>query len=225
MPPGVSIPSVDGSEWHPRAWSYLTAPIEEGGRGVPEWQVVRWHIGFATRGTLAWRIFVPVYTRGMLLSYVARAFIDDGRVRYRAGERAVPGCLPDVALWGEPGFDREVRCAVVTEGVFKGLAMERAGAPNPCAILGANNLGPEKIQMLSEFDALLIATDPDQAGDRCAEKLSDLVARYTEPVRMRLSLSPDDATDEENGRAWREAMTRAAPAIRARRLARLGASS
>jgi len=210
IPSGVQIPSADGTEWHPRALSYLE------GRGVPEWQRRRWHIGFSTSGRCAWRVFVPVFTGGRLLSYVARAFIDDGRPRYDAGRRDDPGCRPDVALWGEPGFDQEVRVATVTEGVFKGLAMERAGAPNPCAILGANNLGTEKIERLKRFAVLLIATDPDRAGDTCAEKISDLTSRYCEPVRVKLEVSPDDATFEQNDRAWREALTRALPALRSR---------
>lgn len=217
IPNHVRIPSVDGSDWYPRALSYLE------GRGIPEWQRVRWHIGYATLGRCAWRVFVPVYTGGRLLSYVARSWIDDGRPRYDAGRREDPGCRPDAALFGEPGFDLEVRVAVATEGVFKAMAMERADAPNPCAILGANNLGPDKIALLTQFDALLVATDPDKAGNECAEKLSDLVVRYTEPVRVELARAPDDATDDENRAAWREAIRRALPTVRARRAERLGA--
>lgn len=214
IPNGVRIPSVDGSEWHPRAIEYLDR------RRIAEWQRTRWHIGYSTLGRCAWRVFVPVYTGGLLLSYVARAFIEDGRARYDAGRRTDPGCRPDAALFGEPGFDLDVRVATVTEGVFKALAMERAGAPNPCAVLGANNLGADKIALLAQFDALLIATDPDKAGRECAERISDLVSRYAEPVRVKLEVSPDDATDEQNSAAWREAILRAAPALRARRRAR-----
>lgn len=218
IPNHVHIPSVDGSEWYPRALSYLDE------RGIPEWQRVRWHMGYSTLGRCAWRVFVPVYTGGLLRSYVARSFLkDDPKRRYLTPDRATePGCRPDAALWGEPGFDYDVRTATATEGVFKGLAMERACAPNPCAVLGSNNLGADKIALLTQFDALLIATDPDKAGDACAEKISDLIVRYTEPVRVRLEISPDDATEEMNAAAWREAIRQAAPAIRARRSARFG---
>jgi 5S rRNA maturation endonuclease (ribonuclease M5) len=219
MPRHVRIPSVDGSEWFPRALAYLDS------RGVPEWQRARWHFGYATLGRLAWRVVVPVYTRGLLLSYVARAFIDDGRIRYLTPDvKGEPGCRPSAALWGEPGFDLDVRVAVVTEGVFKAMAMERAGAPNPCAILGSQNLGTDKIELLQQFDALIIATDPDKAGRIAAEKIADAVVRYTEPVVADIRVAPDDATEEENGERWRDAMRRAHPTLRARRLARLGAS-
>lgn len=223
LPRGVMIPSVDGSEWHPRALSYLTAPIEEHGRGIPDWQLARWHIGFATIGRCAWRVVVPVHTGGRLLSYVARAFLNDGRVRYLTPDRSEKGCRPDAALFGEPGFDHEVRVACATEGVFKALALERAEAPNPCAVLGANNLGAEKIEALARFDAILVATDPDKAGDLCAERLSDLLVRYAEPVRVRFEIPPDDASVELNRAAWSDALARALPGIRARRAARLAA--
>lgn len=216
IPNHVHIPSVDGSEWHPTARAYLDK------RGIPEWQITRWHIGYATMGRCAWRVFVPVYTGGKLLTYVARSFFDDGSARYDTGQRTDPGCRPDAALWGEPGFDHEVRVVTVTEGVFKGLAMERANSPNPCAVLGANNLGADKIGALARFDAMLIATDPDKAGDECAQRLSDMLVRYVEPVRVHFERAPDDATVEENGAAWREAIRRALPTVRARRAARLG---
>jgi hypothetical protein len=215
LPRGVMIPSVDGSEWHPRALSYLTKPIVDHGRGIPDWQITRWHIGFATIGRCAWRVVVPVYTGGRLLSYVARAFLDDGRVRYLTPDaKSERGCRPDAALFGEPGFDRDVRVATVTEGVFKALAMERAGAPNPCAILGANNLGAEKIEALARFDAVLVATDPDKAGDTAFERLYELLARYTTLRRVHFDIAPDDASDEANGAAWREAITHVHGALR-----------
>lgn len=214
IPNHVKIPSVDGSEWNPDARAYLER------RGIPDWQIQRWHVGYATLGRCAWRVFVPVYTNGRLLSYVARSIFNDGSARYDAGRRTDPGCRPDAALWGEPGFDYGVRVATVTEGVFKGFAMERATAPNPCAVLGANNLGADKIAALARFDALLIATDPDKAGRECAERLSDLLVRYVEPIRVEFKKAPDDATIEENGDAWRAAMTKAIPVVLARREAR-----
>lgn len=210
----VMIPSVDGTEWNASARTYLET------RGIPDWQIARWHVGYSVRGRLAWRVVVPVYTGGLLLSYVARSFLDDGSVRYFAGERVDEGCRPDAALWGEPGFDLDVRVATVTEGVFKGFAMERAAAPNPCAILGATNLGADKVKLLAQFDVLLIATDPDKAGNACAEQLSDLLVRYAEPVRVNFERAPDDASEEENRAAWRDAIARAAPGLRARRRAR-----
>lgn len=211
LPFGTQIPSLDGSEWNPTALEYLHD------RNVPDWQIERWGIGFATRGRLAWRIVVPVWTKGRLLAYVARAFLNDGRPRYdvsrgsRNGRKGDPGARPEAAVFGEPAFPAELYepkegrsspiVGTVTEGVFKSLAMERAGAPNPMAILGSQNLGPEKVALLARFDLLLIATDPDPAGNKAARVIEESVARYVETRRVPLTIAPDDASEEQNRRA------------------------
>lgn len=197
LPWGVTIPSVDGSPWFAPAYEYLTRSIEDGGRGVPDWQLERWHVGYALRGRCRMRVVVPVHTGGRLLSYVARAFVDLP-VRYDTARSTDPGARPDAAVWGEPGWLPDVDVCTVTEGVFKALAMERAGAPNPCAILGAQNIGPEKIDLLSRFGTLLVATDPDRAGDSAFEKIQDACCRYSDVRRVPLRVSPDDASDDEN---------------------------
>jgi len=209
LPNGVVIPSVDGSEWFGPALAYLH------GRGVPDWQLERWHVGYATRGRCAFYVVVPVHTGGRLVSYSARRFVRDDKPRYDAARRTDPGARPDAAVFGEPAFepldaDGRRSVAVVTEGVFKALAMERAGAPNPCAILGASNLGPEKLATLATFRVLLVATDPDKAGREAYEQIRLAVCRYSEVRRVPLRLPPDDADDAENERVWRAAMRRRA---------------
>lgn len=204
LPSGVVIPSLDGSEWFAPAREYLDR------RGVPEWQRERWHIGYATRGRCRMRVVVPVVTSGRLLSYVARAFVNDPEMpRYDAGRRTDPGCRPDVALFGEPAFeapdaDGRRGVATVTEGVFKALAMERAGAPNPCAVLGSQNLGPEKIASLASFRTILLAMDPDKAGDASATILESMLGRWCDVRRVPLVVAPDDADEDTNARALEE---------------------
>lgn len=223
LPFGVQLPSVDGSPWFQPAYEYLTKPVAEGGRGVAPWQLERWHVGYAVSGrsSIRMRVVVPVFTRGRLLSYVARAFINDGRPRYDvasprpdkySGQVPDPGARPDVALFGEPGFEPPVqgqrRVATVVEGVFGMLAFERAGAPNPCAVLGASNLGPEKVELLSQFDVLLVGTDPDAAGDSAYGVIRDALCRWTEVRRIPLVHKPDEAPGEYLEEAWRETLAR-----------------
>jgi len=201
LPWGVQIPSVDGSTWFAPALDYLDR------RGVTRAQIERWRIGFAISGRCAMRVVVPVVTRGRLLSYVARAFVNDGRARYDTPPREEPGVNPAAAIFGEPAFERvdaDGRRGVVTvtEGVFKSLAMERAGAPNPCAILGAKNMGPEKIATLATFRVVLVATDPDDAGDRAFDVLAESLARYSDVRRVPMDRAPDDADEDENRAAW-----------------------
>lgn len=206
LPWGVQIPSADGSEWFRPAWEYLIA------RGVTPAQIERWRIGYAIRGRCAMRVVVPVVTGGRLLSYVARAFVAH-KARYDTPPRTEPGVNVAAALFGEPAFERRDATGrrgtcTVTEGVFKMLAMERAGAPNPCAILGSKNLGAEKIAQLATFRRVLVATDPDGAGDRAHEAIAGALARHSEVIRVQLAIAPDDASDDENRAAWIQAARR-----------------
>jgi DNA primase len=192
LPHGVQIPSVDGSEWSNPAYQYLVS------RGIPDWQIERWHIGFATRGRCAWRVIVPVHTRDRLVSYVARAFLNDGRMRYLTPARS-EGTAPELALFGEPGFDMTCDTCTVAEGVFSAMALERAGAPNPRAILGASSLGPMKLALLNQFRTVLVATDPDRAGDKAFEELHRGLSRRSDVRRVELVLAPDDSDENDLG--------------------------
>lgn len=184
LPPGVEVPASI-AEWKPAALAYLRK------RSITDDQILRWGIGFATVGPLAWRVVVPVIVRGRLVAYVGRAIFDDGRPRYDMPSR-VDGARPDVAVWGEPGFDRTRGAITVAEGIFSALALERCGAPNPCALLGSQ-LTPQKIAVLSEWPVILVATDPDKAGDKVAEDIGKQLSRHCWVQRVTLDASPDDA--------------------------------
>lgn len=190
LPAGVQIPSLDGTKWFAPASAYLAS------RSIPDWQIDRWHIGFATRGRCAFRVVIPVHTQGHLVSYTARAFVDDGRPRYDAARRKDSGARPELALFGEPAFD-DGATVTVAEGAFSMLALERAGAPNPCAILGSENFGEEKRDILSRFERVLVATDPDRAGNEAYEEIRAALCRYSEVHRIELAQSPDDASELE----------------------------
>lgn len=191
LPDGIRIPSLDGSDWFGPALAYLD------GRRVPAWQRERWHMGFALWGRCAHRVVIPVHTGGQLVSYVARTLLKGDDVpRYDVARQTDPGARPDYALLGEPGFD-ETGTVTIAEGSFSMLALERAGWPNPCAILGVDNLGVEKIDILASFDTALVATDPDRAGDQAFDVLYGALCRYVDVRRVTLTVSPDDATEDE----------------------------
>lgn len=192
LPDGVRLPSVDGSEWFGPALEYL-----ETKRRVPAWQRERWHMGYALWGRCAHRVVIPVHTAGHLVSYVARTLLKGEDVpRYDVARQTDPGARPDFALFGEPGFDAG-GTVTIAEGVFSALALERAGAPNPCAILGVDNLGVEKLDILASFDTALVATDPDRAGDQAFDTLNAWLCRYVDVRRVTLTESPDDASEDE----------------------------
>lgn len=187
LPPGVSVPSIDGSAWFPPALAYLRR------RAVSDGQIARWGIGFATIGPMAMRVVVPVRTRGRLVSHVARTFVN-ASPRYHVPPTGKRGARPRDALFGEPALDEALGVVVVCEGVFKHLRLELAGCPNPVAILGASNLGPLKLAILSSFARVVVAADPDAAGDALFAAIRRGLGRGSEATRLDLERAPDDST-------------------------------
>jgi DNA primase len=186
LPNGVRIPSLEGIPWPAPFEKYLSS------RNVTAEQIARWHIGFATRGKLAWRVVIPVHTRGRLVAHVARAIFAD-RQRYDMPRNGAPGASPTMALFGEPLLDPALPLLTIAEGAFSMLALERAGAPNPVALLGSD-WSVEKATILSAapWQHVLIATDPDMAGDRVARAISASF-RMAKISRVRLDQSPDES--------------------------------
>jgi DNA primase len=193
LPPGVVVPATI-EDWYQPALRYLLE------RGVTAEQILRWGIGYAKRGPLAWRVVVPVHTRGKLVAFAARAIFDDGSKRYDMPTRNESGARPDVAVWGEPGFDRSRGAITVAEGVFSALALERIGAPNPCALLGSETTA-QKVSVLEQWPVVLVATDPDAAGEKAARKLAALLGRRCWVERVELEASPDDCDPKRLRRA------------------------
>jgi hypothetical protein len=139
------------------------------------------------------RIVVPVRTRGRLVSHVARAFVKK-EPRYHVPRSGKRGARNGEALFGEPALREELGVVIPCEGVFKHLRLELAGAPNPVAVLGAQNLGPFKLAVLSAFPRVLVAADPDAAGDSLFEAIRRGVGRASTVERLDLDLAPDDTT-------------------------------
>lgn len=196
LPPGVVIPE-SFAHWQSAPLRYIQR------RGITEDQVMRWGIGYATTGPLAWRIVMPVYTSGRLVAYVARSIFDDGSLRYDMPSRQA-GARPDFALWGEAGFDAKRGAITVAEGVFSALALERVGAPNPCALAGSE-LTVYKLALLAKWPVVLVATDPDAAGDKAARKLAMGLRRCSWVERVELDHSPDDSDPNRLRRAVQRA--------------------
>lgn len=184
LPPQVRIPSLDGTEWPEPFSKYLLD------RGVTAEQTERWRIGFATRGVLAWRVVIPVHTRGELVAYTARAIFND-RERYHMPRERDGACLSS-AIFGEALIHSPTKILTIAEGVFSALALERAGAPNPVALLGSDwATGKATILGSVPWESVLIATDPDPAGDRVARAIAASF-RDAKILRLRWDRSPDD---------------------------------
>lgn len=154
-------------------------------RNVTVAQVERWGIGYAVGGALAGRIVIPVRTTaGVLAGYTGRSFTNSNRLRYKnatAADGAQLGVLHGEHLWGP-----ERSLIVVTEGTFDGLAIERAVPGVTIGAIWGSQFLPAHAAKLARFGWVVVATDPDPAGDAAYETIRTTLARYTTVVRMHI---------------------------------------
>lgn len=176
MPPGVHILPLD--RWTPMPRRYALS------RGLIAEQVDRWRIGYAVDGWLGGRIVIPVRDEdGVLVSYEARSFLGAPR-KYKRPSRAEGG--PSWAIFGTE-FWRDASTVIVTEGALNALACERAGARAVAAICGSTLDPNHVLEITTRFDDVVIATDPDKAGERAT---LDLVGSFGRWKNVRIAQLP-----------------------------------
>lgn len=180
-------------EWPERPRSYLL------GRGVTEWQIKRWALGYAIDGRLRGRIVIPVLNgRNRLISYTARAFVRSDRKYLEPKE--VEGA-DKAAVFGEEWWPENRSTLLVFEGAFNALAGERS-TKLPVAALQGSQFLPGHAARLSMFPEIVIASDPDKAGVKLAAAVRSL-GRW---CKVRFASFPEglDANDVERQHGPRE---------------------
>lgn len=192
---GMQIPSEvkvrPFDEWPEGARDYLEH------RQITEADVVRYDIGFSLSGRLAGRIVLPMKDRdGVIQSYTARDFTGQGK-RYKepqAHEGARKGALFGEHLW------HGCSTLVVTEGCFDEMAVARLKTPrdpfDSCGLHGST-LHPIQAVKFSRYARIIVATDPDPAGDRVAEEIGASLGRYADVRRARPPEGHDCANLDE----------------------------
>ena len=201
LPFGVAFGELSG--WVTPARRY----VQE--RGITPEQVVRWGIGYAVDGRLRGRIVFPIRdSGGRVVGYSARTFVGDAQ-RYaepKSSDGYDPGAVFGEQFWpAAPGRG----CLVVTEGAINALAVERAIAecPDfdtsiPCvgAIRGSH-LDVGQIASMSTFRSIVVASDPDVAGDKLWRSLRALHGRSLSVTRAPMPVGFDcadvDARDRQ----------------------------
>jgi DNA primase len=178
LPAGVQLRPLD--EWPSPARWYVES------RGITEEQVDRWGIGYAVDGRLSGRIVLPWRDgRGHLVGYTARAFTPTGK-RYlepRGEEGADRSAIYGEEHWPAPDARA---CVFVTEGALDALAVERA-VREPVAALCGSVLLPGHVARLSTFAEVVVASDPDGAGDGLVDAAVSALVRW---VRVRRAVLP-----------------------------------
>ena len=197
LPSGVQTGPLDTWPGIPGTYARL--------RGITPDQVARWQVGYAYDGVLAHRLVLPIWDgAGRLANYAARTFVDD-EVRYRAAhDREHPD---KSALYGEhlwPALP-ERRLGLVFEGALNGLAFERVFQHTMDGLaynrlpdlvgLSGSRFDHRKAAKMATFERLLLATDPDKAGDESAAEIAGALGRRVECVRFEYPRRGADALD------------------------------
>lgn len=190
MPEGVVVKPL--RQWPTPILRYVIA------RGITPEQVQRWRIGYAVDGRLHGRVVFPFHNEdGRLASYSARTY-EDSTLRYRTPsedkEHPDPAALFGPVHWPPVQPDgRRDGPLVVTEGAIDALACERAGAGAVAALSGSSTvINPGKLARLSSFKEIVVATDPDRAGQRVWTQLQPL-RRWATLHRARIPTGSDAA--------------------------------
>ncbi len=191
--------AVEFEDWPARYADYLET------RHVTLEQRAAWGLGYVPRDSdseLADRVWIPARdAQGRLLSYTARA-IKPVRRRYREPFRSEGAS--SAAIFGELRWPEQPRdVVVVVEGAFNALAIERV-APRPLAVaaLMGSSLDPLQVLKLTRFARVLLATDPDKAGERAATELRGALSRYAQLEQLPIPLGQDcDSMDPDELRA------------------------
>ncbi len=189
-PKGVVVAPV--ASWPSPARRYLTER-----RGVPAEQADRWGLGYACAGRYAGRIYLPAHDRRMrLVNYTARSFTG-ADLKFKEpseGSGADKGAIFGERFWPEPS---ERRVVVSLESALNSLAAERA-APEFCvgAIFGSEVL-PSHLLKFGTFPVVLVASDPDKAGEKYWRAIRGGLARHARVERVEI---PDGTDAADLGR-------------------------
>lgn len=147
---------------------WLTEPPEEGGRGIPEQNIIDAEVGYAEaypmdrEGTVSERIVVPHFWRGKLVGWQSRRLVNDGTPKWISTEE-----FPrDKTIFRPPSGST----AVVVESPMS--VLRHMHHLPICATFGAN-VTDEQIRHLAGYSRVILFPDPDPAGWRSMLGVSD----------------------------------------------------
>lgn len=190
---GRGMPTPKGAVVTPVAkWPSLARRYLVDQRGVPAEQAERWGLGYAGVGRLAGRIYLPAHDRALrLVNYTARSFVghDQKFKEPPEGSGADKGAVFGERFWPGPG---ERRVVVALESAMNGLAVERVVGLHIGSIFGSEVL-PQHLLKLGTFDVVLVASDPDKAGEKYARAVRAGLARHARVERVEIPEGTDCA--------------------------------
>ena len=147
-------------------------------RGLTPAQVERWGLGYAVEGRLRGRLVLPVRDAcGRVTSYTARTFVGSPKkwLEPAGEEHGDKGSVFGEQHWPPAGDRQRV---VVAEAALDALAVERV-LPGPVAAVYGSELMPGHVARLSTFPEVVVASDPDAAGDKLVDQVAVALGRWS----------------------------------------------
>ena len=205
IPIGVRLDTSDA--WPKHAREYMTET-----RAIPGWQLDKWAFGYALEGAFAGRIFIPLHDdKGILRNFTARTFVDSP-LRFKEPEKwrgADKSAVFGERFWPAPD---ERGTVVLTEGALDALAVERVCEGAYVGAIFGSEVLPGHLLRISTFSTVLVASNPDAAGDKYWHAIKHQLGRHCKVGRIEIPQGEDCASlaaKAQGGRVLHRAIDRA----------------
>jgi len=119
------------------------------------------------------RIFVPLFFRGKMVSWLARTYVDDERKVLNQPGRG----KTNWAMFGTNLFDTTKKIVNLTEGWVDAIRLHQAGFFNVTAVCGST-LTEEKIKQLTWAEKVRYWTDDDKAGKKFSKEVKNWFSKH-----------------------------------------------
>lgn len=161
---------TDWPIFHP----YLTDPISEGGREIPEENLKRFNIGYADEDQdfrYFQRIIIPAYWEEKLVGWQARA-LNPADPDFATKYKNSPDYPRDLILWGE--ISRQKRVVVVESP----MSVLRHIHHTPIVSTLGSNVTPEQMNALARrYEEIVCFNENDKAGWKMTRNLINSLSR------------------------------------------------
>lgn len=187
MDPPLGAVFAPVAQWPRPAREYLEA------RGVPAEQAERWGLGYAAIGRYAGRLILPARDgAGRLINFTGRSFVGNP-LKFKEppeGSGADKGAIFGERFWPSSG---ERALVVTAESALNALAIERACPGAAVAAIFGSEVLPMHLLRLGSFRTILVASDPDAAGDKYWRAVRAGTARHARSERVKIPAGTDCA--------------------------------
>jgi len=186
------------------AWDNKIAKKYLIGRGVSKDSATLFDLRYGKFGVMDHRIVIPIYTvDGKLINYVGRA-VDSRKPKTRkvqSNRETIHGLFELLVKKDKWYVDptKKFPYAILVEGSFDMFSLRDRGYIS-ISNEGTTVLTPQQLVLIRRyFEKLIIMFDPDKAGIKARNLVSQKVKKYLPCVYVKLPIGkdPDELSDEE----------------------------